>query len=176
MLVKNLEPSKGLHSIRTYRIITLKEDKMSVFVPVDPVPLKWTLEFVAASHLRDWYLPRTFLKKEPKWFAEVSLMEAPDIEADQDKYRILSCSLEPGAAVAFHILTLHAGPGTEVLCCVFLYVSFEMISGIPHAFGKLLQSSQDSPQNLEMVYRWITNFSRLSGLQILHNFFFIKTQ
>ena len=93
---------------------------MSVFVPVDPVPLKCTLEFVAASHLRDWYLPRTFLKKEPTWFAEVSLMEAPDIEADQDKYRILSCSLEPGAAaVAVHILTLHAGPGTEVLCCVF---------------------------------------------------------
>lgn len=47
-------------------------------------------------------------------------MEAPDIEADQDKYRILSYSLEPGAAVEFHILTLHAGPGTEVLCCVFL--------------------------------------------------------
>ena len=93
---------------------------MSVFVPVDPVPLKWTLEFVAASHLRDWYLPRAFLKKEPKWFAEVSLMEAPDIEADQDKYRILSCSLEPGAALAFHMLTLNAGPGTEVLCCVFL--------------------------------------------------------
>ncbi|MEC9069071.1 MAG: hypothetical protein VYC02_03335 [SAR324 cluster bacterium] len=150
---------------------------MSVFVPVDPVPLKWTLEFVAVSHLRDWYLSRTFLKKEPKWFAEVSLMEAPDIEADQDKYRILSCSLEPGAAaVAVHILTLHAGPGTEVLCCVFLYASFEMISDIPHAFGKLLQSSQDSPQNLEMVYRWIINFSRLSALQILHNFFFIKTQ
>ena len=150
---------------------------MSVFVPVDPVPLKWTLEFVAVSHLRDWYLSRTFLKKEPKWFAEVSLMEAPDIEADHDKYRILSCSLEPGAAaVAVHILTLHTGPGTEVLCCVFLYASFEMISDIPHAFGKLLQSSQDSPQNLEMVYRWIINFSRLSALQILHNFFFIKTQ
>lgn len=103
-------------------------------------------------------------------------MEAPDIEADQDKYRILSCSLEPEAAVVFHILTLHAGPGTEVLCCVFLYVSFGMISGIPHAFGKLLQSSQDSPQNLELLYRWIINFSRLSALQILHNFFFIKTQ
>ena len=132
---------------------------MSVFVTVDPVPLKWTLEFVAASHLRDWYLPRTFLKKEPKWFAEVSLKEAPDIEIYQDKYRILSCSLEPGAAVAFHILTLHAGPGTEVLCCVFLYLSFEMISGIAHAFGKLLQSSQDSPQNLERAHRWLINFS-----------------
>ena len=100
-------------------------------------------------------MPLTFLKKEPKWFAEVSLMEAPDIEADQDKYRILSCSLEPGAAVEFHILTLHAGPGSEVLCCVFLYVSFEIISGIPHAFGNLLQSSQDSPQNLDILNRWI---------------------
>lgn len=47
-------------------------------------------------------------------------MEAPDIEADQYKYRILSCSIEPGAPVAVHIRTLHAGPGTEVLCCVFL--------------------------------------------------------
>ena len=92
---------------------------MSVFVPVDPVTLKWTLEFVGGSHLGGWYLPRTLLKQEPKWFAEVSLMEAQDIEADQDKYRVLSCSLEPGVAVAIHMLTLHAGPGTEVLCCVF---------------------------------------------------------
>ena len=92
---------------------------MSVFVPVDPVPLKWTLEFVAGSQLGDCYFPRTLLKQEPKWFAEVSLKVAPDIEAYQDKYRILSCSLEPGAAVAIQMLTFHAGPGTEVLCCVF---------------------------------------------------------
>ncbi|MED5242340.1 MAG: hypothetical protein VYA66_10400 [SAR324 cluster bacterium] len=92
---------------------------MSVFVPVDPVPLKWTLEFVAGSQLGDWYLPRTLLKQEPKWFAEVSLKVAPDIKAYQDKYRILSCSLEPRVAVAIHMLTLHASPGTEVLCCVF---------------------------------------------------------
>ena len=92
---------------------------ISFWVPVDPVPLECTLEFVAGSHIKNWYLPRTFLKKEAKWFPEGSLNEPPDIESDLDKYRILSWPLEPGDALAFHMLTLHSGSGTEALRRVF---------------------------------------------------------
>ena len=64
-------------------------------------------------------MPLTFLKKEAKWFPEGSLKEPPDIEADPDNYNVLSWALEPGDAVAFHMLTLHNGAGTKVLRRVF---------------------------------------------------------
>jgi ectoine hydroxylase-related dioxygenase (phytanoyl-CoA dioxygenase family) len=37
----------------------------------------------------------------------------PDIEAERDKHRILAWAMEPGDALAFHFLTLHAAPGNE---------------------------------------------------------------
>ena len=86
---------------------------------MDSVPLEWTLEFVAGSHHGPWYLPRTFLKKEAKWFPEGSLSESPDIEGNLSNYNVLSWKLEPGDAVAFHMLTLHAGAGSGALRRVF---------------------------------------------------------
>jgi len=92
---------------------------ISFWIPVDPVPLEWTLEFIAGSHQGNWYLPRTFLKKEAKWFPEGSLSDPPNIEENLEKYRVLSWELEPGDAVAFHMLTLHAGAGSGALRRVF---------------------------------------------------------
>ena len=92
---------------------------ISFWIPVDPVPLEWTLEFVAGSHQDPWYMPRTFLKKQAKWFQEGELKELPDVEANPDKYRVLSWALEPGDAVVFHMLTLHAGAGAGALRRVF---------------------------------------------------------
>ncbi|MDP7176589.1 MAG: phytanoyl-CoA dioxygenase family protein, partial [SAR324 cluster bacterium] len=92
---------------------------ISFQIPVDPVPIEWTLEFVAGSHQDPWYMPRTFLKKQAKWFQEDELKELPDVEANPDKYRVLSWALEPGDAVVFHMLTLHAGRGAGALCRVF---------------------------------------------------------
>jgi len=106
------------HQDQPYYNIEGKQN-VSFWIPVDPVPLEWTLEFVAGSHQENWYLPRTFLKKEAKWFPEGSLKEPPDIESNQDKYRILSWELEPGDAVAFHMLTLHTGAGAKMLRRVF---------------------------------------------------------
>ena len=40
-----------------------------------------------------------------------SLEELPDIEADRDAFEILAWELEPGDAVFFHMLTLHAAGG-----------------------------------------------------------------
>ncbi|HYF45615.1 MAG TPA: phytanoyl-CoA dioxygenase family protein [Acidimicrobiales bacterium] len=85
----------------------------SLWLPVDPVPLASTLEVVAGSHRGPWYLPRTFLDGEAKWFPEGTLHELPDIEGDPDRFPVLRWALEPGDAVFFHMLALHGAPGHE---------------------------------------------------------------
>ncbi len=85
---------------------------VSFWIPVDPVPLASTLRFVAGSHAGTWYMPRTFRDQRAKWFAEGSLAELPDIDAQPQQFRQLGWALEPGDAVAFHMLALHASSGT----------------------------------------------------------------
>ena len=92
---------------------------ISFWIPVDPVPLEWTLELVAGSHKGPWYMPRNFLESQAKWFPEGSLSEIPDIDSNPEKFRILKWVLDPGDAVAFHMLTLHSGKGTGGLRRVF---------------------------------------------------------
>src|SRR5579872_500668 len=85
----------------------------SFWIPADPVAREATLEFVAGSHRGPWLMPRSFLAREAKWFPQGSLAELPDIEAEPTRYRILGWALEPGDAVCFHMLTLHAAPGVS---------------------------------------------------------------
>jgi len=85
----------------------------SMWMPVDPVDRASTLEFVAGSHLGPWLMPRTFMDNQAKWFPEGSLEELPDVESDRGAYEILAWELEPGDAVFFHMLTLHAAGGAE---------------------------------------------------------------
>ncbi|HEU0304099.1 MAG TPA: phytanoyl-CoA dioxygenase family protein [Gaiellaceae bacterium] len=85
----------------------------SLWMPVDPVDCESTLEFVAGSHLGPWLMPRTFMDAEAKWFPEGSLQELPDIEGNRDRFDILAWELEPGDAVYFHMLTLHAAGGAS---------------------------------------------------------------
>ncbi len=84
---------------------------VSMWLPVDPVPRETSLDFVAGSHLGPWLMPRTFLTNEAKWFPDGSLAELPDIEANRDDYDIIGSALEPGDAVFFNMLTLHASSG-----------------------------------------------------------------
>lgn len=86
---------------------------VSTWCPVDPVPRASTLEFVAGSHLGPWYMPRSFLDGQAQWFPDGSLTELPDIDASPDEYSILGWELEPGYAVFFHMLTLHAAGGVD---------------------------------------------------------------
>ena len=86
---------------------------VSMWMPVDPVAREATLEFVAGSHLGPWLMPRTFMDNEAKWFPEGSLEELPDIDSDPERFRILGWALEPGDAVFFHMLTLHAAGGVS---------------------------------------------------------------
>ena len=85
----------------------------SMWLPVDPVPRSSTLELVAGTHLGPWYMPRTFLDDQAKWFPEGTLEELPDFEADPDRWTVLGWELEPGDAVFFHMLTVHGAAGVE---------------------------------------------------------------
>lgn len=85
----------------------------SVWMPLDPTPAASSLRFVAGSHKGPWLMPRSFMNKESRWFPEGSLAELPDIEANADAYRILNWDLQPGDAVAFHMLTLHSAGGSS---------------------------------------------------------------
>jgi ectoine hydroxylase-related dioxygenase (phytanoyl-CoA dioxygenase family) len=86
---------------------------LSMWIPVDPVPRSSTLEFVAGSHLGPWYTPRSFLDGVARWFPDGALEELPDLDAAPGRHRVLGWELEPGDAVCFHMLTLHAAGGVE---------------------------------------------------------------
>lgn len=85
----------------------------SFWIPVDPVSRESTLEFVAASHLGPWLMPRSFCDNQAKWFPEGSLAELPDISARPGDFEILGWALEPGDVVCFHMLTLHSAGGVQ---------------------------------------------------------------
>lgn len=85
----------------------------SFWIPVDPVGRSATLEFVAGSHRGPWFMPRTFMDAQAKWFPEGALEDLPDIDRRRQDYRILGWDIEPGDAVCFHMLTLHAAGGVE---------------------------------------------------------------
>jgi len=90
-------------------------DVVSMWLPIDPVPRESTLEFVAGTHLGPWLMPRTFMQREAKWFPEGSLADVPDVQADRCAFPILGWALQPGDAVFFHALTLHASQGATGL-------------------------------------------------------------
>ncbi len=84
---------------------------VSMWIPVDPVPRAVTLEFVAGSHRGPWYMPRTFLDEQARWFPEGSLAELPDIAGDPERHSVIGWELEPGDVVCFHMQTLHCAAG-----------------------------------------------------------------
>ena len=87
---------------------------VSFWIPLDPVPRESTLEFVAGSHAtRTWYMPRSFFDDRALVFEEGTFAEVPDVEADRGAHTILGWALEPGDAVAFNMLTLHAAAGSR---------------------------------------------------------------
>jgi ectoine hydroxylase-related dioxygenase (phytanoyl-CoA dioxygenase family) len=86
---------------------------VSFWIPLDPVERPSTLEFVAGSHTGSWFMPRTFVEGTSMVFEEGELDEVPDIEADRDSYEIRGWAMEPGDAVAFNMLTLHAAAGSR---------------------------------------------------------------
>lgn len=85
----------------------------SMWFPVDPVERSASIEFIAGSHRGPWFMPRTFLDEQAKWFPEGSLAEMPDFAADPDRWPVLGWALEPGDAVFFHMGTVHGAGGVS---------------------------------------------------------------
>jgi ectoine hydroxylase-related dioxygenase (phytanoyl-CoA dioxygenase family) len=99
------------HQDQPYYNIDGKQN-ISMWFPVDPIPRESTLEFIAGSHLGPWLMPRSFMDKQAKWFPEGSLADLPDIEGNRAAFDIVGWALEPGDAVFFHMLSLHAASGS----------------------------------------------------------------
>ncbi len=106
------------HQDQPYYNINGKQT-VSFWIPVDPVPRVASLEFVAGSHLGPWLMPRTFLDHQAAWFPEGSLAELPNIDAAPDQHRIIGWDMQPGDAIAFHMLSLHRAAGTVTRRRVF---------------------------------------------------------
>ena len=110
MLVKEPGTSQRTpwhHDIPYYNVEGRRN--VSMWIPVDPVPRAVSLEFLAGSHHGPWYMPRTFLDEQAKWFPEGSLSELPVIEGDDP--RVIGWELDPGDVVCFHMQTLHTAAG-----------------------------------------------------------------
>ena len=85
----------------------------SMWLPVDPVSRSSTLEFIAGTHRGPWFMPRTFLDEQAKWFPQGSLAEMPDFAADPERWPVIGWALEPGDAVFFNMLTVHGSAGVD---------------------------------------------------------------
>jgi len=85
----------------------------SMWFPVDPVDRSATIEFIAGTHLGPWFMPRTFLDEQAKWFPEGSLAELPDFAADPERWPVLGWELEPGDAVFFNMVAVHGSAGVS---------------------------------------------------------------
>ncbi len=94
------------------------QQTISVWAPLDTVSTSVGPNFLAGSH-RDGqlYRPR-FFKDGAEYaydYSDGDYIPVPDIDGGEgiDQDRILSWSLEPGDALAFHFRTLHNAPRNE---------------------------------------------------------------
>lgn len=112
LLVKeaNTQQVTPWHQDQPYYNVAGRQN-ISFWIPVDPIPRCATLEFIAGSHTGPWFMPRTFLDHQAKWFPEGSLAELPDIDAARERFPIIGWAIEPGDVVCFHMLTLHTAAG-----------------------------------------------------------------
>jgi len=85
---------------------------VSFWVPLDPVAEEVTIRYVAGSHR--WgklFRPQRF--DGSKLYDGDESEPVPDIDAEPERYRLLSWPVEPGDAVAFDFRTLHSAPANR---------------------------------------------------------------
>lgn len=74
-------------------------------------------EFIRASHLWDrWFQPEPFGKTAAiiEYEDNPDFEDIPDIEAERDRYDIISWDLEPGDVYVFHAMTVHGAGGNQL--------------------------------------------------------------
>ena len=86
---------------------------VSFWIPLDTISKKTCPEFLKGSH--KWsqkFLPTKFVGKSYDLIDE-EFEKIPDIDQNRNKYKIFSCKLKPGDAIAFNFATVHKTPGNE---------------------------------------------------------------
>jgi hypothetical protein len=88
---------------------------VAVWLSLDPLPRRHSLESVRGSHRGKLYNGSAFDTRDDTapLYAKGDLPRLPDIEADRDKWDIVSWDTEPGDLIVFHLGVLHGGAGTE---------------------------------------------------------------
>lgn len=86
-------------------------DNVSLWVPLDPVPRQWGVEFIAGSH--KWgrlFRPTRFVGTDYEQ-PDDGFEAIPDFDQERDRHDILSFDLDVGDCIAFHFRTVHGAPG-----------------------------------------------------------------
>ncbi|XP_055343916.1 uncharacterized protein LOC129592005 [Paramacrobiotus metropolitanus] len=90
------------------------EQACSIWMPVDPVALPTTLQFIRGSHKWGWFYPRKFATTLNYSLTSTVLdheyRDVPDI-ANIPESEILQWTLQPGDCIVFHMKTLHGAKG-----------------------------------------------------------------
>lgn len=89
-------------------------DNVSLWVPLDPVPVDIALQCFSGSHR--WgrrFIPNRFVDQTPYIETATGFEPMPAVHELDEPADIVSCPVEPGDLVAFHFRTLHGSPGTS---------------------------------------------------------------
>lgn len=91
---------------------------ISLWIPLDPVPVESTLRFIRGSHKWDtavmpvnWTTGYGFYGGGAT--GDEGFQPLPDPDAEPDRYEVLEWAMEPGDAVAFHFDTVHGARGSS---------------------------------------------------------------
>ncbi|MFW6094091.1 MAG: phytanoyl-CoA dioxygenase family protein [Pseudomonadota bacterium] len=90
-------------------------DLAVMWISFDPVPAAQALEFVRGSHRGVLYDGSRFAPDDDTapLYGDGSLPRLPDIEAERDRWPIVSWATEPGDVLVFHPAMLHGGAATS---------------------------------------------------------------
>jgi len=91
------------------------EDTAVAWITFEPLSKTDSLEFVPGSHLGTVYNTSKFDPKDPTLPHDESLPypHLPPIEAEREKWKVISWPVQPGDVVFFHFRTLHGGAPTR---------------------------------------------------------------
>lgn len=88
----------------------------STWITIDPIPADECLEFVRGSHrqtIYDGFDPRRAGENPTMPYYGEGFPPLPDIEADRDRWDIVSFDITPGDVVLLHPAVLHGGGPTS---------------------------------------------------------------
>jgi hypothetical protein len=91
------------------------EDNTTAWITFEPLSKADSLEFVRGSHLGPMYNTSKFDPSDETIPHDATLPypNLPRIEAERDRFDIISWAVEPGDVIFFHFKTLHGGAPTR---------------------------------------------------------------